>query len=85
MGDKIRKLGEVTQDLEPLLMELVDHELQHGEILHLILGWLSIHAPESRENYIDGTVPVFYYGHKDHMEDINYDGIRKAGSKRKKN
>lgn len=57
-----RPCGAVTQDLEPLLLELVDHGLQHGEILNLIRGWLEIHAPGAREEYTDGGHPEFYYG-----------------------
>lgn len=59
---KLRKAGQITEDLELLLLELVDHDLQHGEILNLIRGYLEIHAPESKEVYEDGSSPEFYYG-----------------------
>ena len=64
-----RPLGEVTSDLEPLLLEMAyNHDLQHGEILNIIRGYLEIHAPEQRERYTDGTNPVFYYGHEEGYE-----------------
>jgi hypothetical protein len=61
---KIRKLGNVLLDMEPLLLELIDHELQHGDILNLIRGYLEIHAPGAKEEYDDGGNPEFYYGPK---------------------
>jgi hypothetical protein len=59
---KLRKLGIVLLDIEPLLLELVDHELQHGDILNLVRGYLEVHAPEAREEYVEGGHPEFYYG-----------------------
>lgn len=59
---KLRPLGAVTADLEPLLLEMVDHELQHGEILNLVRGYLEIHCPGAREQYDEGGSPEFYYG-----------------------
>jgi hypothetical protein len=59
---RVRPLGRVTADLEPLLLEMVDHDLQHGEILNLIRGYLEIHCPGAREEYTDGGSPEFYYG-----------------------
>ncbi|EFX60709.1 hypothetical protein DAPPUDRAFT_123240 [Daphnia pulex] len=37
---KIRKLGDVLLDMEPLLLEMVDHGLQYGDILNLVYGYL---------------------------------------------
>jgi hypothetical protein len=59
---KIRRLGDILLEIEPLLLEMADHELQHGDILNLINGYLEVHCPDSKEVYIDGTKPVFYYG-----------------------
>jgi hypothetical protein len=59
---RLRPCGAITADLEPLLLELVDHDLQHGEILNLIRGYLEIHAPGAREQYDEGGAPEFYYG-----------------------
>lgn len=59
----IRRLGDITSDLEILLLEMVeDHELQWGEVLNIIRGYLEIHCPDSQEQYDDQTTPVFYYG-----------------------
>lgn len=63
---KIRKLGEVLLDMEPLLLEMVDiHHLQWGDILNLVKGYLEVHAPHSQEIYTKGGSPVFYYGPKE--------------------
>lgn len=54
--------------MEPLLEELVDdHDLQWYDVLYNIYGWLSVHRPEAREEYLDGTNPVFepFYGPKE--------------------
>lgn len=58
----IRPLGDITQDLEKLLLELhIDHDLQHGEVLYLINGWQKIHVPDQIETYEkDGTHPILY-------------------------
>ena len=61
---KLRKLGIVLLDMEPLLLELVEHDLQHGDILNLIRGYLEVHTPEAREEYVEGGHPEFYYGPK---------------------
>lgn len=63
MKNKLRPLGKITSDLEPLILEMaVDHDLQHGEILNLIRGYLEIHLPEQKEKYVDKSRVVFYYG-----------------------
>ncbi len=64
---KLRTAGKVLLDIEPLLVELVDHDLQHGEILNLIRGYLEIHCPEAKERYVDGGSPMFYYGPKEDL------------------
>lgn len=63
MKKKLRRLGDITQDMENLLTELTqDHDLQHGEILALVRCWLTVHAPQSQETYMDGTHPEYFYG-----------------------
>lgn len=64
---KIRPLGRVTEELEHLLLEMTEnHELQMGEILNLIRGYLEIHCPNCVEVYEeDNSKPLFFYGHKD--------------------
>lgn len=62
---KLRKMGDVMLDMEPLLLEMTEqHDLQWYEILNLIRGYLEVHCPNSRETYTDNTSPVFYYGPK---------------------
>lgn len=49
--------------MEPLLLEMAcQHDLQHGDILNLIRGYLEVHCPDSREEYEEGGNPIFYYG-----------------------
>lgn len=50
-------------DLEPLILEMVEvHDLQHGDVLNLIRGYLEIHCPGAKEEYEDGSEIIFYYG-----------------------
>ena len=67
MSKKIRRVGDITGDLEPLLLELVgDHDLQHHEVLGIIKAYLDCHCPYAIETYDeDGSHPVFYYGHRE--------------------
>ena len=64
MSRSLRPLGQITDDMEPLLQEMVyEHELQWGEILNLVYGYLKIHCPDGEEVYeICETSPEFYYG-----------------------
>ncbi len=60
---KLRPAGEVLLDLEPLVLELVcDHDLQWGDVLHLVYGYLQVHCPGAREQYDEGGTPEFFYG-----------------------
>lgn len=69
---KLRPLGEILLDLEPLLFELVDHDLQRGDILSLVEVWITTHAPSTIEVYNeDNSSPIFYYGHKDGLEKLH--------------
>jgi hypothetical protein len=61
----MRKIGNVLLDLEPLLDEMVDQGLQTGDVLALIKSHLDIHRPDAKEEYEDGTSPIYYYGPKD--------------------
>jgi hypothetical protein len=62
--NKLRPLGNVLLDLEPLLLEMaIDHDLQWGDILNLVHGYLQVHCPHAQEVYVDdGKNPEFYYG-----------------------
>lgn len=60
---KLRPLGHVLLDMEKLLTEMcVDHELQWGDVLNNVRGYLEVHLPASREEYTAGGHPEFYYG-----------------------
>lgn len=59
---KTRKVGDILLDLEILLDELCDHGLQWGDILALVLSYLMGHRPDAREEYEDGTHPIYFYG-----------------------
>lgn len=49
---KIRPVGQITEDMEKYLFELVeDHELQRHEILGMIDYWIRYHYPDAIENY----------------------------------
>lgn len=67
----LRPLGNITTDLEPLLLEMLeDHDLQWGEVLNLIYGWMVIHYPGGKEHYeADNTSPVFFYGPKERLHE----------------
>jgi hypothetical protein len=63
---KIRPLGSILLDMEPLIQEAMDsHDLQWGDMFGVIHHYLMIHYPGSQEEYEDGTKPVYFYGHKD--------------------
>jgi hypothetical protein len=60
---KKETLGDLTGQMEPILQAMVDkQDMQMGEILNIIRGYLEIHRPECIEQYEDGTRPIFYYG-----------------------
>lgn len=63
---KIRPLGAVMLDLEPLIEELIyEHDLQWSDVLGLVYAYLMAHCPSARETYIDdGSHPQYYYGPK---------------------
>jgi len=63
---KLRKVGDILLDMEPLLFELTEqHELQRGEILSLVKNWVDVHYPGAIEEYEDGSSPDMYYGPKE--------------------
>jgi hypothetical protein len=72
---KLRKLGDVLLDLEPLLDEMVEgHSLQLGDVISLIVGHLRTHNPDCIEEFLDGTNPILTYAHKDNSpkKEIKY-------------
>ncbi len=63
---KTKTIGASLLDLEIILDELVDrHELQYGDILSLVLSYLTVHRPDAQETYLNGEHPVFFYGVKE--------------------
>lgn len=61
-----RALGAVLLDLERVLEEMVDaHELQWGDVVWLVWGWLMVHRPDARERYRDGSSPELRYEPRD--------------------
>jgi hypothetical protein len=61
---KLRPLGHTLLDLEDLILEMcVDHDLQWGDVLNLVRGYMEVHVPAAQEKYNDGGgSPEFYYG-----------------------
>ncbi len=61
---KLRKLGVITQDMEPYLLEMaIDHDLQRHEIHALIDAYLIAHT-DCIETYVsDNSKSVMYIGH----------------------
>ena len=63
---KLRPLGNILLDLEPILEEMIDaHDLQKSDVVALISGWIDAHRPGCIEVYEDGTSPVLFYGPKE--------------------
>jgi hypothetical protein len=61
---KLRPLGEITSDMEPLIQEMVyEHSLQVHEIIGILVMYLRSHCPESIEEYEDGMSPQIDYFH----------------------
>lgn len=62
---KLRPFGDVTHDLEDVIEEMIEkHQLQTGEILNIVRGYIEVHYPDAQEEYLDGTHPIFFYGMK---------------------
>ncbi len=61
---KIRPMMEILLEMEKLRLEMItDHDLQWGDMIFELYGWLMVHAPEQREEYMDDSYPQLYYGH----------------------
>lgn len=62
---KIRPLGQIMLDMEPYIQEMMDdHELQHGDFIYLMKGYLDVHYPDAEEEYYDGSHPTLKYIHR---------------------
>lgn len=65
MKKQRRPLGHILLDMEKLILEMTDdHDLQWGDILNLVRGYLEVHCPNAQEEYTAGGNPEFYYGPK---------------------
>lgn len=63
VNDKLRPLGQTLLDLEVLILEMtVDHDMQWGDVLNIVRGYMEVHCPHAREEYTEGGHPEFYYG-----------------------
>lgn len=61
---QVRPLGEVTQDLEPLLQEMAyAHQMQAHEIIAMIFRYLQSHTDALETYTADGSKAVLYIGH----------------------
>lgn len=69
---KLRPLGNITTELEPLYFEMIlEHKMQDHEIIGHFLQWRQSHiliTKESQETYGDGSHPILYFGHKDGLK-----------------
>lgn len=73
---KLRPLGQITSDLEPLYFEMLqDHDMQPHEVIGLFLQWQQTHLPQATEVYtLDGSNPTWsYYGHKETTPKVEKD------------
>lgn len=62
---KLRALGKVLLEMEPLILEAVcDHDLQWSDFLALMHAYLQVHCPDAQEKYLDGSSPKYSYGFK---------------------
>ena len=52
-----------------------EHQMQHGEVLNIVNGYLDIHCPEAKEQYTDGTQPVFFYGPEESINERRYNKV----------
>lgn len=68
----MKRMGDLLSDLELVLEKIIDeHDLQHGEVLNLVHGWLMVHRPAAREEYLDGSHPILYYGSEEFLYGSN--------------
>lgn len=71
---KLRPLGEILLDIEPLYLELMlGHKLQYSDLYGILNQYNKTHGLDEvcLEQYTDGTTPIFYYGHKDNIDKLN--------------
>lgn len=77
-----RALGDIMLDIEVNITEMVEnHDLQWGDVLNLIHGYLEVHRPDAQEEYVEGGHPIFFYGPE---ESLRYRYERNESKSRKK-
>lgn len=68
-GKKIRPFGLVSINFKNLISEMKKNQkMTDKEIYELVYSYLEIHCPDSREEYVDGGNPLFYYGPKEFIK-----------------
>jgi len=70
MKTKLRRLGDITADMELLIDEMIiDHDLQRGEVISLINGFIESHYPDSIERYEeDDSRSIVFVGHRSNLK-----------------
>ena len=66
---KIERFGDLMHELEAVVEKMIkQHDMQHGEILHAVNGYLQTHFPDHREDYVHYGRAVFYFGPKEGLK-----------------
>lgn len=63
---KNRPMGEIVNELTPLVFEMTNkHKINEEVLLDLVYAYLEVHCPSAREEYTyDGSNPLYRYGPK---------------------
>lgn len=64
---KLRPLGDILLEIEPLYLELMlGHKLQYSDLYGILNQYNKTHGLDEvcLEHYTDGSIPIFYYAHK---------------------
>lgn len=70
---KLRPMGDILLEMEPLYRELMlGHKLQYSDLYGVMRQYDKTHGMDETclEHYTDGTVPIFFYGHKDDLKKL---------------
>lgn len=62
MAKKRQIMGDVLLEHEKVMLKMVEDGLQWGDIFNITKGYLEVHCPGAREEYVAGGHPIFYYG-----------------------
>lgn len=58
----MNRVEEALFQIEEMVETLADSGFQKGDILALVNSYIDVHRPDCKEEYLDGTNPVYYYG-----------------------